>query len=344
MHRRQPEAKQDHRRALARITNTRYTVHVNGTPYVFARITSKWVYKSLMPAEVFAELRARRQAGTKLHQWLTDGSKDAVLDRIEAITMLADTSTNLLDFEARCQIAFGTPRAVSDRLSIRGVTATHCFPSKARNSAGQSKAAPRGRQHPRGLPQPFHGRTIMASGSVKQRVMAGEAVVAEVDGDVVTLRLGERPRFFTESENPRLAPYENQSVQYIREAIEGADAVAELLMTDAIHAAQVQSKDGYAYQPPSGLVAEGLHIALSRCSAMLEGGWSAWPVSDPEVRSPKRPTRLSAGLLCVHGSGDDLGVVDVSGLAHAPTLPPEKPEEGPRLNWSWGLTETQSMA
>lgn len=96
-------------RALARITNTRYTGHVNGTPYVFARITSKWVYKSLMPAEVFAELRARRQAGTKLHQWLTDGGKDAVLDRIEAITMLADTSTNLPDFEARCQIAFGTP-------------------------------------------------------------------------------------------------------------------------------------------------------------------------------------------------------------------------------------------
>ncbi len=102
----------------------------------------------------------------------------------------------------------------------------------------------------------------MASGSVKQRVMAGDEVVAEVEGDVVTLHLGERPRLFTESENPRLAPYENQSVQYIREAIEGADAVAELLMTDAIHAAQVQSEDGYTYQPLPSLAAEGLHIAL----------------------------------------------------------------------------------
>lgn len=47
----------------------------------------------------------------------------------------------------------------------------------------------------------------MASGSVRQRVMAGDEVVAEVEGDVVTLHLGERPRLFTESENPRLAPY-----------------------------------------------------------------------------------------------------------------------------------------
>lgn len=93
--------------------------------------------------------------------------------------------------------------------------------------------------------------------------MAGdEVVVAEVDGDVVTLHLGERPRLFTESENPRLAPYENHRVQRIREAIEGADAIAELLLTDTLHAASAREEVGYVYQALPGVAVEGLHIAL----------------------------------------------------------------------------------
>lgn len=95
--------------AMARITNTRYMGHAGGTPALWGQITDEWVYRSLMPAEVYAEMRGRRTGSEKLHQWLTDGGREAVIRRIEAVTDMANSSANYPDFRGRCHRAFGAP-------------------------------------------------------------------------------------------------------------------------------------------------------------------------------------------------------------------------------------------
>ena len=95
--------------ALAKLTNTRYLGHAGGTPALWGQITQEWVYRSLMPAEVYAALRDRCGDTNRLHQWLTDGGRERLQARIEAVTMMANSSANLPDFKARCQRAFGTP-------------------------------------------------------------------------------------------------------------------------------------------------------------------------------------------------------------------------------------------
>lgn len=99
--------------ALARATNTRYAGHANGTPAIFGQITDEWVYRSLMPREVYAEWRDRHTVGTKLHQWLTESGLEKVLRRIDAITDMANSSANYPDFRARCHRAFGLPGQLS---------------------------------------------------------------------------------------------------------------------------------------------------------------------------------------------------------------------------------------
>lgn len=111
-----PEASEWERRfppefyqALASVTRTNYDGHSNGTPNIFGRITRKWVYQVIMPAEVLAELDARRPDSDKLHQWLTDGGAKLLARQIEMVTMIANSSTDYADFEGRCMRAFGRP-------------------------------------------------------------------------------------------------------------------------------------------------------------------------------------------------------------------------------------------
>lgn len=99
---------EDYYRALARVTNTRYLGHSAGTPSLWGQITRRWIYATTMPPEVLAELDARRQDGEKLHQWLTDGGAEVIEQRVQAITMLANSSTDYADFKARCQQLYGT--------------------------------------------------------------------------------------------------------------------------------------------------------------------------------------------------------------------------------------------
>ena len=87
--------------ALARITHTTYTGHANGTPALYGAITDKWVYACLLPQDVHAELKLRRGASQKMHQWLTDGGQELLDRQIDLVTNIAGSSTDARDFEAR---------------------------------------------------------------------------------------------------------------------------------------------------------------------------------------------------------------------------------------------------
>ncbi|TBW08297.1 hypothetical protein E0E50_15165 [Azotobacter chroococcum subsp. isscasi] len=111
-----PEASEWERRfppeyyhALAKVTNTHYEGHAGGTPAVFGQITRRLVYQVIMPPTVLLELEERCGTREKLHQWLTDGGSKVLDSQIARLTVIANTSTDLPDFEARCMQAFGLP-------------------------------------------------------------------------------------------------------------------------------------------------------------------------------------------------------------------------------------------
>ncbi|HCL3876257.1 TPA: Rha family transcriptional regulator [Pseudomonas aeruginosa] len=99
----------DYYRALARITGTVFEGHAKGTPAIFGQITDRWVYAAILPKEVHAELKARRSESERMHQWLTDGGRDRLDQQIRMVTLIADSSVDRKDFEARCMQAFGLP-------------------------------------------------------------------------------------------------------------------------------------------------------------------------------------------------------------------------------------------
>lgn len=96
-------------KSLAQITKTTYDGHANGTPYIFGQITNKWVYQALLPHEVYKELRERKDKSEKMHQWLTSGGQAKLDQHIQIVTLMAQSSSDLRDFEARCIQAFGMP-------------------------------------------------------------------------------------------------------------------------------------------------------------------------------------------------------------------------------------------
>lgn len=93
--------------ALANITRTIYTGHANGTPALYGAITDKWVYSCLLPDEVRNELRLRRNASQKMHQWLTDGGQALLDKQIALVESIASTSADMRDFEARMMLVSG---------------------------------------------------------------------------------------------------------------------------------------------------------------------------------------------------------------------------------------------
>lgn len=99
----------DYYRALARITGTVFEGHAKGTPAIFGQITDRWVYAAILPKEVHAELKARRGESERMHQWLTDGGRDRLDQQIRMVTLIADSSVDRRDFEARCMQAFWLP-------------------------------------------------------------------------------------------------------------------------------------------------------------------------------------------------------------------------------------------
>ncbi|MFT0533929.1 KilA-N domain-containing protein [Castellaniella hirudinis] len=88
-------------RALARMTGTHYTGHAGGTSPIYGAITEEWVYGCILPADVHAELKARRQKSEKMHQWLTAGGQDVLDRQIALVTAIAASSADYQDFKAR---------------------------------------------------------------------------------------------------------------------------------------------------------------------------------------------------------------------------------------------------
>lgn len=105
--------------ALARITGTAYTGHAGGTPTIYANITDRWVYGALLPTDVHAELKARRGASEKMHQWLTEGGRELLDNQIATVQNMANSSADYRDFDARMmqiserrgQLGFVFPKA-----------------------------------------------------------------------------------------------------------------------------------------------------------------------------------------------------------------------------------------
>lgn len=97
----------DYYRALARITGTFYTGHAGGTPALYGAITDKWVYGGLLPDDVHAQLKACRGASEKMHQWLTDGGQVLLDKQVDLVRSIANTSTDMRDFEARMMLLSG---------------------------------------------------------------------------------------------------------------------------------------------------------------------------------------------------------------------------------------------
>lgn len=96
-------------RALAKVTGTPYTSGANGRPPIWGAITRKWVYEACFPEEVIAEISARQGVGEKLHQWLSDGGIHVLMRQKDHVKLLAETSANYKDFEARCMQGFPRP-------------------------------------------------------------------------------------------------------------------------------------------------------------------------------------------------------------------------------------------
>ena len=75
-------------------------------PSVIGQITARWVYEAVFPGEIMSELRERR-GEDRLHQWLNEEGGLPLLEKqINAVTMIARSSTDLPDFNNRCAIAF----------------------------------------------------------------------------------------------------------------------------------------------------------------------------------------------------------------------------------------------
>lgn len=95
--------------ALARITGTIFAGHASGTPAIFGQITDRWVYAAILPKDVHRELKTRRGESEKMHQWLTEGGRERLDQQIAMVTVLAKSSADRKDFEARCMQMFGLP-------------------------------------------------------------------------------------------------------------------------------------------------------------------------------------------------------------------------------------------
>lgn len=91
--------------ALFHLFGWRYTGQREKPP-VIGKITARWVYGAVFPPEIVTEIRERRTATERLHQWLNEGGLRLLEKQINAVTMIARSSTDYADFCNRCSVAF----------------------------------------------------------------------------------------------------------------------------------------------------------------------------------------------------------------------------------------------
>lgn len=97
----------DYYKALYRLFGWQYGGHDKNPPNIIGKITLEWVYGPVMPIELIDELRSRKDASDKHHQWLSDQGLRLLEDQIKAVTVIARSSANYRDFRNRCNAAFG---------------------------------------------------------------------------------------------------------------------------------------------------------------------------------------------------------------------------------------------
>lgn len=93
--------------ALSRMSNLPYSGHAGGCPSLFGMITAKWVYQVVLPEPVYEEAKEKAKGGgDKIHQHLTPQALELVSEQLKIVTMIANSSIDFKDFEARCVQSF----------------------------------------------------------------------------------------------------------------------------------------------------------------------------------------------------------------------------------------------
>lgn len=96
-------------RALCKLFGINYGNQHRVLPGVIGQITLNWIYEVIFPPEILAEVK-RRKKSEKLHQWLTKDGGLALLEKQrDAVMMIARSSVDYPDFQARCSVAFYKP-------------------------------------------------------------------------------------------------------------------------------------------------------------------------------------------------------------------------------------------
>jgi hypothetical protein len=99
----------DYYKALCKLFGFQYGDRHRPLPSIIGKITQDQVYLSVFPPEIISEVKSR-QGREKAHQWLTkDGGLKLLEKQRDAVMMIARSSTDYRDFEARCSVAFYRP-------------------------------------------------------------------------------------------------------------------------------------------------------------------------------------------------------------------------------------------
>lgn len=92
--------------AICRMIGAPYGNKHRALPPLVGKITRDWVYDVILPPEIMGEIKSRGRS-EKIHQWLTAGDGIKLLERQrDQVMMLARSSVDYRDFEARCSSAF----------------------------------------------------------------------------------------------------------------------------------------------------------------------------------------------------------------------------------------------
>lgn len=94
--------------AICRMLGFQYGNKHRALPPLVGKITRDWIYEVIFPQEIIAEIKAR-QKSDKLHQWLKNEGLTLLERQRDAVMMIARSSVDYRDFEARCSVAFYKP-------------------------------------------------------------------------------------------------------------------------------------------------------------------------------------------------------------------------------------------
>jgi len=90
---------------VCRLWNIRFQGNGGGLPYSIAQFTLNWVYRPILPVEVFNEIKQNRN-GEKMHQWFSDGGKQRLIHHLMMVSGIAKTCRDYSDFKNKAGCVF----------------------------------------------------------------------------------------------------------------------------------------------------------------------------------------------------------------------------------------------